>query len=63
VSVDETGPDGNTPLMSAAMFDRAEVVVALLTGAARPGRVDRDGRRALDYAEAMGAAPAAAALR
>jgi ankyrin repeat protein len=49
--------------MFAAMFDRAEVVVALLTGGARPDRVDRDGRRALDYAEAMGAARAAALLR
>jgi ankyrin repeat protein len=48
--------------MLAAMFDRAEIVAALLTRGARPDRADREGRRAVDYAEAMGAERAAAAL-
>jgi ankyrin repeat protein len=58
----EVGPDGKTALMFAAMFDRVDVVAALLARGARPGRRDGAGRRALDYAEAMGAARAAAAL-
>jgi hypothetical protein len=36
---------------------------ALLARGARPDRADADGRRAIDYAEAMGAERAAAALR
>jgi hypothetical protein len=40
--------------MFAAMFDRAEVVAALLARGARADRADCDGRRAVDYAEAIG---------
>ena len=62
-AVDGAGPDGKTALMYAAMFDRAEAVEALLARGADPGRVDADGRRALDCALAMGAPRAEAALR
>jgi ankyrin repeat protein len=61
--VDDAGPDGKTALMFAAMFDRAEIVAARLARGACPDRVDGEGRRALDYATAMGAERAAARLR
>jgi uncharacterized protein len=53
------GPDGRTALMYAAMFDRVEMVEALLRRGARADLVAGDGRTALQCAEAMGATRAA----
>jgi hypothetical protein len=59
---DAAGPDGRTALMYAAMFDRVEVVEALLRRGACPDLVAGDGSTALQCAQAMGAVRAAARL-
>lgn len=61
-AVDGVGPDGRTALMFAAMFDRVEVVEALLRHGASPERRDGGGARAVDLAQAMGAERAARVL-
>lgn len=63
VDVDEAGPDGRTPLMWAAAFNRTDVVVRLLAAGARRDVVDHAGRAAVDHAVAMGAGDAADLLR
>jgi ankyrin repeat protein len=49
------GPDGRTPLMFAAMFDRLEVLALLLARGAAPDRRDAGGTTARALALAMGA--------
>lgn len=49
------GPDGRTPLMIAAMFDRLEMVDLLLEAGADPARRDGGGAMAADLARKMGA--------
>jgi ankyrin repeat protein len=61
--VDQAGPDGRTALMYAAMFDRVEMVEALLRHGARTDLEAADGHAALQCAEAMGAARAANRLQ
>jgi ankyrin repeat protein len=53
--VDGAGPDGRTPLMYAAMFDRLEVLEVLLQSGADRDRPDRGGQRPLTLARTMGA--------
>ncbi|HSD20233.1 MAG TPA: ankyrin repeat domain-containing protein, partial [Anaeromyxobacter sp.] len=60
--VDAAGPDGRTPLMFAAMFDRVEVVELLLRRGASADLREAGAATALDLARAMGAARAARLL-
>jgi uncharacterized protein len=49
------GGDGRTALMTAAMFNRADIVALLLAHGADPSRRDARGLTAREAAEAMGA--------
>jgi ankyrin repeat protein len=60
--VDAEDPQGRTPLMFAAMFDRADIVELLLARGASAERPDRSGANALSLAQAMGATRTAALL-
>ena len=53
--VDAPGPDGRTPLMYAAMFDRLELLDLLLQSGADLERADAQGQRPLALARTMGA--------
>ncbi len=56
------GPDGKTPLMFAAMFDRPEMIDLLLSRGADATRTDASGNTALSLACALGAEGALATL-
>ncbi|WP_434382633.1 ankyrin repeat domain-containing protein [Melittangium boletus] len=60
--VDGAGPDGKTALMFAAMFDKIEVLEELLARGADFQRQDAARRRAIDYAQTMGAERTSARL-
>jgi len=53
--VDGTGSGSRTALMTAAMFDRTEMVDLLLQHGADPDRRDAAGQSAAEMARAMGA--------
>ena len=54
-AVDGTGTGSRTALMTAAMFDRTEMVALLLENGADPDFRDAAGQSAADMARAMGA--------
>ncbi|MGV2442320.1 ankyrin repeat domain-containing protein, partial [Bacillus atrophaeus ATCC 9372] len=61
-AVDAAGPDGRTPLMMAAMFNRDEMVEALLRAGADREAKDASGATAAQMAWAMGARNALSVL-
>jgi ankyrin repeat protein len=61
--VDGPSPDGRTPLMFAAMFNRTDIVALLLERGAQIDRADHQGNTALACAAAMNAHDAVALLR
>lgn len=60
--VDGHGPDGRTALMTAAMFNRLDILELLLARGADPARRDAAGLDAAAAARAMGADDAVARL-
>ena len=61
--VDGPSPDGRTPLMFAAMFNRSDIVALLLERGAQIDKVDNQGTTALACAAAMNAHDAVALLQ
>jgi len=61
--VDSPSPDGRTPLMFAAMFNRLDIMRLLIARGARVDATDAQGTTPLGCALAMGAQEAAAVLR
>ncbi len=62
IDVNEAGPDGRTPLMWAAAFNRTAAVERLLAAGANANVVDNVGRAAVDHATGMGAVDVVALL-
>ncbi|MGE8396713.1 MAG: ankyrin repeat domain-containing protein, partial [Comamonas sp.] len=61
--VDGPSPDGRTPLMFAAMFNRTDIVELLLDRGAQIDKQDNQGTTALACAMAMNAHDAVALLQ
>ena len=54
VDVDLADPTGKSPLITAAEWNRSEIIVLLLEAGVDPGQTDSTGKSALDYAEEFG---------